>query len=407
MLYSFKVKNYRSILDEQEIDFTSCKRYDDSVTYSATTDKYVNNISLIVGGNGSGKTSILNALTFFFIFMQESSGVPLKPNTMIIHKHKLALNEPTTFELCFGDCNKLYKFELEVDGNQEISKEILYVKDTTKFSYIYKILKDKDLDINPKKDIDLDVRKKLKKEFEFIRDKQIRTSFFATLIRYELSKKLLGIEKISNSFVSNMAPLHLIETGKIDKVISCSRELQKDTELLNKVKEYVKKISSDIEDLNYDGDMIYKLDSDSKEERVLNFVHHSQNKKFNLDFLNESEGTCAFIEKLMLFLSILESGGIAVIDEIDNSLHPILLKNLIGLFADKETNKKNAQLIFTTHHPLLMNDRSKNQIYLTEKINLSTEIYRLDEIPGVRNIENFAKKYLNGEYGGIPEIGVF
>ena len=114
-----------------------------------------------------------------------------------------------------------------------------------------------------------------------------------------------------------------------------------------------------------------------------------------------------FIDKLILFLPTLQMGGVIIIDEIDNSLHPKLLRNLIELFADKELNQKDAQLIFTTHQPILLDDRSKTQIYLAEKRNLQTEIFRLDEIKGVSNAENFFKKYMSGEYGGYQEIGVF
>ena len=48
----------------------------------------------------------------------------------------------------------------------------------------------------------------------------------------------------------------------------------------------------------------------------------------------------------------------------------------------------------------------KKQIFLCEKEDyLNTEVYRLDEIEGVRNTENFFEKYLSGTYGATPRIG--
>lgn len=412
MLHSFKVKNYQSILNEQEIDFTTTKRYDDSVSKSFCANNYINNINLIVGGNGSGKTAILHALTFFFMFMQESEGAPIKKEHYFMEKHKLALRQPTTFELIFEQNKKLFKFELEINSKQEIAKETLYLKETSKFSYIYRISKNNLIDINPKKDMDFDIKKKIKKEFDLFQDRQTRASFFATLIRYELTDRIFGIKQISNLFRSNVAPLYRLENNKISNVLFCSNELKTNKKLLNKVASYVKKIDPGIDDLNFNDNNKYVLkdakdSEDSEIVDLLNFKHKSKDKEFNLNFLQESEGTCAFIDKLILFLEVLEEGGLVILDEIDNSLHPILLTKLIGLFANQELNKKNAQLIFSTHQPLLMKDRLKNQIYLVEKRNLATEIYRLDEIPGVDNIENFPKKYLSGEYGGIPQIGVF
>lgn len=412
MLHSFKVKNYKSILGEQGLDFITTKRYDDSVSKSFCTNNYVNNINLIAGGNGSGKTTILHALTFFFMLMQEQEGVPRKESQTFLDKHKLALKQPTSFELIFENQKKLFKFELEINNKQEITKECLYIKETSKFSYIYKITKNKPIDINPKKEMNLEIKKKIKREFDIFKDKQTRASFFATLIRYELTDIIFGINRISNFFISNIAPLHRIEMDKISIAINCSKEFKKNKKLLNKVISYVKKIDLDIADLNYEVKTKLSFNNsddsnDLEELDLLNFRHKAKDKEFDIDFIQESEGTCAFIDKLTIFLEALEQGGLVIMDEIDNSLHPILLTKLIGLFGNKELNKKNAQLIFSTHQPLLMKERVKNQIYLTEKVNLATEIYRLDEIPGINNIENFPKKYLSGEYGGVPEIGVF
>ena len=65
------------------------------------------------------------------------------------------------------------------------------------------------------------------------------------------------------------------------------------------------------------------------------------------------------------------------------------------------------QLIFSTHQYPLLSDRTKTQIFLTEKENFETQIFRLDEIEGVRNDENFANKYIAGTYGGTPNIDYY
>lgn len=407
MLHSFKVKNYKSILEEQELIFTSSKKYDDSVSESKATDEYVNNISLLIGGNGSGKTAILNALTCFFMFMQELGGERLRENSRIVDKHKLALKEPTNFELIFEKNKKLYKLELVIDGKNEVEKEALYVKNSSRFSYIYKIFKNQPIDINPKQNMSSFIKSKLNDEFEYIREKQARTSFLSNLIRLEVSEKLLGINKIADIFASNIAPMHLVESDKINRVIDCSEILKKDDELLKDVTYYLKKLDLEITDISFNNAVTYLIEDESRRIEVLNFVHEYGKKKINVDFLSESEGTTMFIDKLIMFLQTLQMGGVIIIDEIDNSLHPKLLRNLIELFADKELNQKDAQLIFTTHQPILLDDRSKTQIYLAEKRNLQTEIFRLDEIKGVSNAENFFKKYMSGEYGGYQEIGVF
>ncbi len=94
-----------------------------------------------------------------------------------------------------------------------------------------------------------------------------------------------------------------------------------------------------------------------------------------------------------------------LIDEIERNLHPNILPTLVNLFTSEETNPKGAQLICATHTPILMSVLSKYQIFLVQKNQeCESEVYRLDEFPGIRNDENIFKKYLAGAYGGVPNI---
>ena len=54
-----------------------------------------------------------------------------------------------------------------------------------------------------------------------------------------------------------------------------------------------------------------------------------------------------------------------------------------------------------------MNDLSKYQLFLVEKtLECESQVYRLDEIEGVRSDDNFFKKYLAGAYGGVPDTNM-
>ena len=96
-----------------------------------------------------------------------------------------------------------------------------------------------------------------------------------------------------------------------------------------------------------------------------------------------------------------------VIDELDRSLHPFLVQFLVELFHTPETNKNNAQLIFTTHDTTLLSLETfrRDQIYFVEKDphTAATELYSLDEF-SVRKNENIEKGYLLGRYGAIPYL---
>ena len=100
-----------------------------------------------------------------------------------------------------------------------------------------------------------------------------------------------------------------------------------------------------------------------------------------------------------------EKGKTIILDEIDKSMHPSIVKFIINLFRDSQVNKNGAQLIVTTHETgiLSLDMFRRDQIYFTEKDAKSgvTDLYSLDEF-SVRKTENIEKGYLMGRYGAIP-----
>ena len=141
------------------------------------------------------------------------------------------------------------------------------------------------------------------------------------------------------------------------------------------------------------------------QQDLLIFTHGNNEHNFDILITDESEGTIKALDLLCRFLSVFNTGCVVIIDEIESSIHSDLVEVLIEMFADHKLNQRNAQLIFSTHQPLFLKDRDKSQIFIVEKENkINTEIYRLDEIEGVRNDENFYTKYLAGRYGGKPNI---
>ena len=125
---------------------------------------------------------------------------------------------------------------------------------------------------------------------------------------------------------------------------------------------------------------------------------------------DESFGTKKFFKISAPIIDTLKNGKILLIDELDSSLHPILTKHLIKLFSDKNINKNNAQLIFTTHDTNLLKPTifKREQIWFTEKDKYgSTNLYSMLEIKGVRKTDDFEKHYIQGKYGAVPYLGEF
>lgn len=130
----------------------------------------------------------------------------------------------------------------------------------------------------------------------------------------------------------------------------------------------------------------------------------STGQSFNLPFSEESSGTQSAFVLIFDLLLALDTGGMAVIDELDNDLHPHLIPKILDWFRFEHTNPKQAQLIFTCHTPEVLNLLQKHQVYLCEKYDQRSEAWRLDEVTGLRADDNLYAKYMAGALGAVPEV---
>ncbi len=124
-----------------------------------------------------------------------------------------------------------------------------------------------------------------------------------------------------------------------------------------------------------------------------------------LDFENEeSAGTRRFFSLIGPWTDILDNGYTAFVDEIETSLHPILVKELLKILLCSKNNPKGAQVVFTTHNPVLLDGAlmRRDKIWFTEKSPAgATHLYPLTDYQ-TRKDEALGKGYLAGRYGAIP-----
>lgn len=123
----------------------------------------------------------------------------------------------------------------------------------------------------------------------------------------------------------------------------------------------------------------------------------------------ESRGTLAVLAFFSLALRLQSVRSVGFIDEVDSSLHPNYVQELVSLFKDPRTNPHQSQLIFTTHDVSLITRTGadqrildQDQIWLVEKdAEGASEIYPVTSIPS-RWDENFGRNYIHGIYGASP-----
>jgi len=149
--------------------------------------------------------------------------------------------------------------------------------------------------------------------------------------------------------------------------------------------------------------------SDGKKQKVFldHFVTNEDGTSniFRLNLTDESKGTENLFLLAPVLLRALSEGETVVIDEIERSLHPLLVKQVISYFHDPDKNPSHAQLIFNTHNLELMSLDlfRRDQIYFVDKSGKTgaSELYSLDEF-SVRVEENIRKGYLLGRFGALP-----
>ena len=123
-----------------------------------------------------------------------------------------------------------------------------------------------------------------------------------------------------------------------------------------------------------------------------------------LFFLHYSSGKFlpAFLD-----LAQKQSSKVYIIDEIDRSLHSLLIQQLIDMYLRSCESHSQTQLLFTTHDLMLMNQKffRRDEMWITERRqDGSSQLIGFSEYEDIRNDKDILKSYLQGRMGGIPHI---
>ena len=392
MLVDFKVKNFRSIKEEQLLSMvaSSQKEFIDTHTFLPTTSK---NLSLvktaaIYGANAAGKSNILKALDAMQDIVLESASkyqrgdrIPIKP---FLFDNEV--NEPTEFELFFRTTMAEYRYELTV------KKEVIE----------YERLDRIKLETGRKSAL-----------FERDEDEITLKGAFARLkTSDELSDTLpllsyLGITYSKNEVVQDVLDwfdeeIDFLNYGNPMQELRMAVSKSEDVKRL--MLQMIQEMDLDIVDFRVE---------EKENDRIEVFTKHVVDEyEAELNLFDESSGTKKLFGLLPFIAKSLLSGTTLVIDELDAKIHPVLLKYLIMTFSNMEKNKKGAQLIFTSHDLSTMNSEvfRRDEIWFVAKGNRqNSKLYSLVEFKNkkgesVRKDAKFDKQYLEGKYGADPYL---
>lgn len=394
MIKSIKIANFCSIGKVQEISFLilPSEVLDESAVEVA--DCHLNLVNCFIGHNASGKTTVLKAISFLFWLM--SSYASLKSDEPIpVDAHKFFSKKLTKIEIEFFDQKRLFKYQVELDRHH-IQREFLGEKVERGYTRVFEYTRtahDWDFKSSPKIKIN-------KNDLARFKERK-NISVLSSLMETGYLPKLAFVK----NFESNVTDLGERPWFLLESFFRVSQSLQADEILKKEVQAYLRDVDLSIFGFEFaEGSLDHA--GETKKIPILECVHQSSVGTFKLPLFKESNGTGRSLELLTKVIAMLKEGGILVLDEIESGLHPYIIKKIISLFESKATNPHHAQLIFSTHQHWLLNDRTKTQIFITEKDNeyFETEVFRLDDVEGIRNDENYFQKYLAGAYGGVPHI---
>ena len=121
---------------------------------------------------------------------------------------------------------------------------------------------------------------------------------------------------------------------------------------------------------------------------------------------DESDGTKRIFDYIPLILDLIQGEKVFIIDEMERSLHPSLMRKLLDLFY-KYSSGESTQLIFSTHESTLMDQEllRRDEIWLTEKTKEGiSSLSRLDEKFNLRFDKELEKAYLKGLFGAVSKF---
>ena len=413
MLLQFCFSNYRSFEGKGILDMRASGSNELSSHVRNNLNERVLPVTAIYGANASGKSSVFEAFQFMALCVLESLSFSdddkKNPYKLKVDSFKFSKSreKPSEFEINYidkkGKKELYYNYGFKID-NSGILEEYLTsntktgVKRNEDYTYIFKREKNQKLYLDSsiekfRENLEISLKEKTllvslgaKLNIdEFIR---VRTWFINTEV-INFSNSLYG------AFLENILPNNIIESEEVRKnLVSFINSF--DDSIIDIEVEKISAIDENDKD-NYRVFTIHKSDKGTSTARI------SMNE--------ESSGTKKMFSLYQTLLDVLEKGGVFFADELDIKLHPLLMRNILLTFTDKEKNPNNAQLIFTTHNTIYMDMDllRRDEIWFVEKNNGVSNLYSLDDITNekgekVRKDSNYEKHYLLGNYGAIPNL---
>lgn len=421
VLLAFSAENTRSFRDRFELSLLATRLAEAGASRTVTWHTGGGTVDVlpsaaIYGGNGSGKTNVLRAMADMRQLVLRSFKDGDQTSALDYRPFRLAsasAKAPTSFEVELVLDGIRYEYGFRYDA-QQVLAEWAYHWPKGRRALVF------DRSLN---DVDLGsaYASAGRSVVQILRDNALFLSTAAATSHPGLiplfewfSRNFLYAEEASRS-VRQMRTVDLLQDpdrrGDViellrvaDLGIADARVLDIDPELAERVAQAVRIIAGQDPDLeSAQSDVSHVLPA-------VQLLHQSGEEPVAMDATEESLGTLVWLGLAGPVLDVLLDGSVLLADELDASLHPALVRQLIRLFQNPATNPNRAQLIVNLHDVSILGDSTgtrllgRDQCWFTEKLaDGSTMLVSLaDHSP--RKEEAVGHRYLAGRYGGTPIV---
>lgn len=409
MIYKLEVENFYSFREKQVLDLSV------PLTVPIDTEKFgviftgskirAPKVVALFGANASGKSTILKAISFISWFVSNSfdhsgSALPIERFNDIESS-----NRPIRLAIEFGGGLNLGEAVLNaILGKSVVSHGV----------YRYELeLATKDGFVGSVNHETLLQKPNGEGRWHRVFDRQISTKLLGSK-QFPLSGFAQVIDKVrpNASVVSTLAKfnhqpsqLFINAANKVLSNIFIDKFEPNDNTVFGQMAgnpDLVQKLNADLQRIDVGIERTEVLQTPNGPTLVFNHEGHGGRMPWAL----ESHGTRSFIRVFPWLSSALAQGGIAVLDELDISIHPLILPEIVRWFYSKERNPNDAQLFMSCHAVSLLEELSKEEIVMCEKDRQGrSTVYSLSDVKSTLRKDNYYRKYMGGEYGAVPRIG--
>ena len=414
MLLDFRVKNFRSLRDEQTLSLVAAK--DRSLQELNTMPSGIKAAPTLLrsvaiyGPNAGGKSNLIKALQYMRAVVAESASVMQPGQTFNVQPFRLdalSVAQPTEFDISFvlDGVRHQYGFELTA---QRVTREYLLVYKAFKPQQWF----ERHYDAASGKDVyDFGVGLKGPKS---VWEGATRPNALFLSMAVQLNSEQL--QPVFAWFLNQLAIFN--EITPLGQHFSV--DMLRKPEGKRAICDFLTSADISISDIEVvtrkvSGQAVHfdmaagktEVRNEEQEVNELIFHHVTDQGKAVFSLGDESMGTRNLLFLTGPVLDILNKGMVLVVDELDSSLHPLLVRRLVELFQNPVVNKKGAQLIFTTHDTSLLDPDlfRRDQIWFVEKDrDQASKLYPLSDFSPRKN-EALERGYLMGRYGALPFLG--